>query len=64
MEGERQETIRELHDLIIVAQELGRRLVNETHGESYPEAQKLTEILHQARLELNRLAESDVAQSR
>ena len=51
-EAERRETIEELSDLLIVAQEMGRRLANETHEETYSQVQELNELLHQARLKL------------
>lgn len=51
-EEERQETIQELTDLLTVAQEMGRRLANETHGDAYASVRELNELLHQARLQL------------
>ena len=51
-ENERQETIDELTDLLIVVQEMGRRLANETHGDAYASVRELNELLHQARLQL------------
>jgi hypothetical protein len=52
-EGERRETIQELSDLLFVVQEMGRRLANETHGESYDLVRELNELLHQARAKLD-----------
>lgn len=57
-EGERRETIDELSDLLFVVQEMGRRLANETHGNSYSQVRELNEILHQARIRLNRIKDS------
>lgn len=54
-EGERQETIEELSDLLSVLQRLGRRLADETHGEAYAEVRELNEILHQANLQLSKI---------
>jgi hypothetical protein len=53
LEGERRETIQELSDLLFVVQEMGRRLANETHGESYDLVRELNELLHQARAKLD-----------
>lgn len=55
MEGERRETVYELSDLFIVVQEMGRRLANETHGNAYSQVRQFNELLHQARIELNRI---------
>lgn len=52
-EDERRETIDELSDLLFVCQELGRRLANETHGDSYRQVGQFNEILHQARMQLD-----------
>lgn len=57
IEGERRETIDELSDLLFVVQEMGRRLGNETHGDSYSQAKQLNEILHQARIQLGKMKE-------
>lgn len=54
-EAERRETIEELFDLLIVAQEMGRRLANETHEEFYAQVQELNELLHRARLKLGQI---------
>lgn len=51
-EGERLETIEELTDLLVVVQEMGRRLANETHGDAYANVRELNELLHQARVQL------------
>lgn len=53
LEGERRETIQELSDLLFVVQEMGRRLANETHGESYDLVRELNDLLHQARAKLD-----------
>ncbi|GAB2896892.1 hypothetical protein GCM10027046_28000 [Uliginosibacterium flavum] len=54
-EGERRETIDELSDLLVVVQEMGRRLADESHGDSYAKVRELNEILHQARNQLNKI---------
>lgn len=53
--GERRETINELSDLLHLAQEMGRRLANETHGSSYAYVEELNRLLHQTRSQLNRI---------
>lgn len=58
MDGERRETIEELSDLLVVVQEMGRRLANETHGESYDMVRELNEILHTARLKIGEIQDS------
>jgi hypothetical protein len=58
MDGERRETIEELSDLLVVVQEMGRRLANETHGESYDMVRELNEILHMARLKIGKIQDS------
>ena len=59
-EGERRETIDELSDLFFVVQEMGRRLANETHGNSYSQVSHLNELLHQARIQLNKIKDGTV----
>ena len=54
-EGERHETIYELADLMLVAQEMGQRLANETHGEAYAPVRELNELLHQARMQVEKI---------
>lgn len=54
-ESERLETIDELSDLLVVVQEMGRRLADETHGDAYAKVRELNELLHQARLQLSRI---------
>jgi hypothetical protein len=54
-EGERRETIYELSDLMLVMQEMGQRLANETHGDAYASVRELNEILHQARLQIEQI---------
>ena len=54
-EGERRETICELADLMLVAQEMGQRLANETHGEAYAPVRELNELLHQARVQIEKI---------
>ncbi len=46
---EQGETARELAELMRLAQEMGRRLGNETHGEMYDEVRLLISLLHQTR---------------
>lgn len=47
--GDRRETVEELLELLAVVQKIGRRLADETHGESYNYVRELNEHLHQAR---------------
>ena len=54
-EGERRETIDELSDLLLVVQEMGRRLADETHGDSYSQVRELNELLHQTRVQLSKI---------
>ena len=54
-EGERLETIEELTDLLVVVQEMGRRLANETHGEAYASVRELNELLHLARRQMEKI---------
>jgi uncharacterized protein YfaS (alpha-2-macroglobulin family) len=51
-DAERAETLEELADLMVVVQEMGRRLAYETHGDAYAPVQELNELLHQARSKL------------
>lgn len=53
LESERLETIDELSDLLVVVQEMGRRLADESHGDAYAQVKELNELLHQARIQLN-----------
>lgn len=46
---EQRETAMELADLMRLAQEMGRRLANETHGDMYDEVNKLVTLLHETR---------------
>jgi len=59
-EGERRETIAELSDLFLVVQEMGRRLADETHGDSYAQVRELNELLHQARIQITRIKDGTV----
>lgn len=59
-EDKRRETIDELSDLLIVVQKIGQRLANETHGDSYPQAMELNELLHQARIQLDKIKDGTV----
>ena len=51
-EGERRETVYELSDLLLVVQEMGHRLANESHGDAYAPVRELNELLHQARQQI------------
>lgn len=59
-EGERRETIEELSDLLLVVQEMGRRLADETHGDSYSQVRELNELLHQTRVQLTKIKNGTV----
>ena len=59
-EGERRETIEELSDLLLVVQEMGRRLADETHGDSYSQVRELNELLHQTRVQLTKIKDGTV----
>ena len=59
-EGERRETIEELSDLLLVVQEMGRRLADETHGDSYSQVRELNELLHQTRVQLSKIKDGSV----
>lgn len=54
-EGERLETIDELAGVLHLAQEMGRRLANETHGSLYAPVEELNRLLHQTRGQLSRI---------
>lgn len=43
------ETAREVAEILRLAQEMGRRLSNETHGEMYDDVRLLISLLHQTR---------------
>jgi hypothetical protein len=49
---ERRETVEELSELLLIGQEMGRRLANETHGTPYELVLELNELLHQARAKI------------
>ncbi len=57
LKEEQQETARELADLMRLAQEMGRRLANETHGELYDDVRFLNELLHQTRIKADAIKE-------
>jgi len=59
-EGERRETIAELSDLFLVVQEMGRRLADETHGDSYDQVRELNALLHQVRVQITRIKDSTI----
>lgn len=55
MDGERRETIEELSDLLVVVQEMGRRLRQRSRTASRMTwCEELNEILHSARLKIGR----------
>ena len=54
-EGEQRETVYELSDLLLVVQEMGQRLANETHGDAYAPVRELNEFLHQARQQIEKI---------
>ena len=60
IEGERRETIDELSDLLIVVQEMGRRLADENHGDAYASVRELNELLHQTRVQLQKIRDDAV----
>lgn len=49
MREEQRETALELADVMRLAQEMGRRLANETHGELYDDVRLMLNLLHQTR---------------
>ena len=51
-EQERRETVEEISELLVVVQEMVRRLANETHGTPYELVLELNELLHQARAKI------------
>jgi len=52
---ERNETIEELTDLVVVVQEMGHRLAYETHGDDYDQVRELNELLHQVRIKITQI---------
>lgn len=63
VQGERRETIEELTDVLAVAQQMGQRLANETHGEAYASVREFNELLHLARVRLARIRDAAGAAS-
>ena len=59
-EAERRETVEELAELFFVVQEMGRRLANETHGNSYDLVRELNDLLHQTRAKISAIQESQI----
>lgn len=59
-EGERRETIDELADLLYVVQEIGLRLADETHGDSYSKVSELNVRLHQIRILLAKIKDENI----
>lgn len=57
LKEEQQETARELAEVMRLAQEMGRRLANETHGELYDDVRFLNELLHQTRIKADAIQE-------
>jgi hypothetical protein len=57
---ERNETASELGDLLAVAQKMGRRLANLTHGAEYDLVLELNEFLHEARLQITLIQTASV----
>ena len=51
-EQDRQEAVIELAELVHLAQETGRRLANESHGELYDLVREVNELLHQIRVQI------------
>lgn len=48
-------TIDELFHVFLVAQEMGSRLADETHGDLYSKVRRLNELLHQVRAQLKEI---------
>lgn len=59
-ESERRETIDELADLMIVVQEMGRRLADETRGNGLASVRELNELLHQSRVQLQKIRDEAI----
>jgi hypothetical protein len=59
-ESERRETIDELADLMIVVQEMGRRLADETRGNASSSVRELNELLHQSRVQLQKIRDDAI----
>jgi hypothetical protein len=51
-EQDRQEAVIELAELVHLAQETGRRLANESHGEQYDLVREVNELLHRIRVQI------------
>jgi hypothetical protein len=49
LQYEQAETAHELAEILRLAQEIGQRLCNETHGEMYDDVRMLISLLHQTR---------------
>ena len=50
---ERRETILKLSELLTCAQQMGKRLADETHGDDYSPVRRINELLHEAHQQLN-----------
>lgn len=59
-ESERRETIDELADLMVVVQEMGRRLADETRGNASSGVGELNELLHQSRVQLQKIRDEAI----
>jgi len=58
LKEERRKTVAELLELLLVAQRMGHRLADETHGESYDLVRDLNELLHQTREKIEQIQEA------
>lgn len=61
LKEEQRETARELADVMRLAQEMGRRLAHETHGDLYDDVRFLNELLHQTRIKADAIQEKLVS---
>lgn len=55
--NERRETIQELSDLLAVAEEMGQRLLDESHGEAYDNVYQLVDLFRQCRKKVDQMQE-------
>ena len=56
--GEQRETIEEMSALLTIVQRMGHRLSYETHSTDYDMVYDLNQILHQARMQLEKIQKS------
>lgn len=61
-EQDRQEDVIELAQLVHLAQEMGRRLANESHGELYDLVREVNELLHRIRVQIELIQARSVKQ--